>query len=125
MLKTTPAHRAAVAVTALAAALVIGACTSEDRGAGTTPADTGASPSACAPPPGGGAPVQPAGTEPSGAPSGGPDGDCGATPPAGAGGGGELYPDVDPSNFTPHGTNLWEPAPDSPSGASGDVLPAE
>jgi hypothetical protein len=136
----TPMCRAAVAVTALAAALLLGACDAAgddpaDR-SDTAPVSVGASPSACPPGPS----AAPSGMTPGGGPSampsdavlgpdnigvphgsGGPGADCGP-PPDGSGGGSQLYPDIDPSNFTPRGTDLWGHSSGSPSGAPGDVL---
>ncbi|KUL40771.1 hypothetical protein [Actinoplanes awajinensis] len=105
-MQTKHPRRALVASAALAAALLVGAC-GDSSGDKDTPADTGTSPSACAPgamPPGMGAPgggpsgtgpvgggpsgTAPGGMGPSGGPGGGgPGGDCGGARPSGAGGG--------------------------------------
>jgi hypothetical protein len=108
----TPVRRAAVIVAALATALLLGACDSSDDGPTDQPtiapatATADASPSAC-----------PASPSPA---VDGAGGDCAA--PDGSGGGSQLYPDIDPSNFTPRGTDLWGRSTGSPSGAPGDVL---
>ncbi|GAA2701658.1 hypothetical protein [Actinoplanes palleronii] len=149
-MQTTHPRRALVAVTALAAALLIGACGDSSGDDEDTPADTGTSPSACAPggmpsgmgAPGGGGPsgmvpggggpsgMAPGGMGPSGGPGGGgPGGDCGGARPSGAGGGsgtetGEFDIELEPTGFIPRGTDLGGYGRRGPVGAHGDVLPA-